>query len=310
MNFQQLRTIHETVIHHCDLAAVGRVMDTSATAVGRQIRELEHELGITIFVRTGKRFGGLTEAGKHVLPIVVRLLEQGRTVKVATQDFLAQRRGKLTVAATHSQARYVIPSVVKGFREAFPDVRLHLQQGSAQQVLDLVLSGEADIAIASDALEHQPDLLSLRCGEWSHCALVPAGHALSSSSLTLARLAEFPLITYEAGVSSRASIDRAFAAASITPDVALEVMDADVIKSCVALGMGVGLVASMAIGAARDTGLVAIDARHLFGRQTTRLAIRRSNVLRAYGYAFITSFSPALTREVVLRAQQNSGVGN
>lgn len=299
MNFQQLRSVRETVRRGFNLTDVAHALHTSQPGVSRQIRELEEELGIELFVRAGKRLTGLTEPGAHVLPIVERLLLECSNLKKAGQEFMAQDNGLLSIAATHSQARYALPTAVQAFRAQFPNVRLHLHQGSPRQVAEMLLSGEVDVGIATEALSDYPELVALPCYRWTHSVIVPPGHALLDQPLTLQSLAQFALITYDTGFTGRTHIDEAFSAQQLAPNIVLTAMDADVIKTYVELGMGVGIVASIAYEAGRDTALRALDAGALFGINQTRLAVRRGSYLRGYVYAFIESFAPTLNRAVI-----------
>ena len=302
MNFQQLRSVRETVRCGFNLTEVANVLHTSQPGVSRQIRELEDELGIELFVRAGKRLTGLTEPGGHVLPIIERILQDSHNLRQASQEYVAQQSGTLSIAATHSQARYALPTAVQEFRLQFPDVKLNLHQGSPRQVAEMLLSGEADVGIATEALAQFDDLVALPCYRWTHSVIVPPGHRLLDAPLTLERLAAWPLITYDTGFTGRTHIDEAFAQRQLTPNIVLAAMDADVIKTYVELGLGVGLVASIAFEAERDTALRAIDAGGLFGINMTRLAVRKGTYLRGYVYAFIESFAPTLGRSVVERS--------
>ena len=302
MNFQQLRSVREAVRCGFNLTEVAHVLHTSQPGVSRQIRELEEELGIELFVRAGKRLTGLTEPGSHVLPIIEGILQGSDSLRSAGQEFVSRQDGTLTIAATHSQARYALPLAVQEFRSLFPGVRLHLHQGSPAQVAQMLLSGEADVGIATEALAQFEDLVALPCYRWTHAVIVPPGHALLDGPPTLERLAEHPLITYDNGVTGRGHIDEAFLRESLAPNIVLTAMDADVIKTYVELGLGVGIVASIAYEAERDLSLRAIDAGALFGINVTRLALRRGAYLRGYVYTFIESFSPSLSREVVEQA--------
>lgn len=303
MNFQQLRSVREAVRRGFNLTEVAQALHTSQPGVSRQIRELEDELGIEIFVRAGKRLTGLTPPGEAVLPIVERLLGDADNLRRAGADYARQDHGPLSIAATHSQARYALPTAVRDFRASYPGVQLQLHQGSPKQVAQMLLEGEADIGIATEALAHYDELLALPCYRWTHAVVVPPGHPLlDGGPLTLQRLAGFPLITYDAGYTGRSHIDEAFAQHGLTPSLALTAMDADVIKTYVELGLGVGIVASIAFDPERDRTLRALDARHLFQVNLTRLAVRRGTWLRGYAYAFIEQFAPSLTREVVQRA--------
>ncbi len=298
MNFQQLRSVREAVRCHFNLTEVATMLHTSQPGVSRQIRELEEELGIEVFVRNGKRLTGLTPPGVTLLPIVEKILLDVESLRRVGEDFSTELSGKLSVAATHSQARYALPHAVKDFRQLFPQVSLHLHQGSPRQVAEMLLSGEADIGVATEALAHYPQLITLPCYRWTHSVVVPPGHALlqQTEPITLAQLAQYPIITYEQGYTGRSHIDEAFAQAGLQPDVVLTAMDADVIKTYVELEMGVGIVASIAMENDREGQLKAIDAGHLFEINQTRLAIRRGAWLRGFAYRFIEIFAPSLTR--------------
>ncbi|MEH0165961.1 CysB family HTH-type transcriptional regulator [Roseateles microcysteis] len=303
MNFQQLRSVRETQRRGFNLTDVAQALHTSQPGVSRQIRELEDELGIAIFHRSGKRLTGLTEPGRQVLPIVEQLLLHAENLKRAGADFARADSGTLRIAATHSQARYALPPVVRDFRAQHPEVELQFQQGSPQQVARLLLDGEADIGIATEALALHEELLALPCYRWTHSVILPLGHELSMGELTLERLAAYPIITYEVGYTGRAHIDAAFAQAGLPLKVVLSAMDADVIKTYVELGIGVGIVASIAYDEERDAHLHAIDARHLFADNMTRLALRRDAYLRDYAYSFIETFAPPLNRRAVDEAR-------
>ncbi|RTL23579.1 MAG: CysB family HTH-type transcriptional regulator [Burkholderiales bacterium] len=308
MNFQQLRSVREAQRRGFNLTEVAQALHTSQPGVSRQIRELEEELGIELFVRVGKRLTGLTEPGEQVLPVIERLLLEAENLKRAADDFASAGSGRLRIAATHSQARYALPPAVRDFRAHHPDVSLHLQQGSPQQIAKLLLEGEADVGIATEALAQYPELVALPCYRWTHAVVVPPDHPLATSGepLTLARLAQFPIVTYEPGYTGRSHIDEAFAAAQLQPHVVLSAMDADVIKTYVELGLGVGIVAAIAFDEERDRHLRALDARHLFQDNMTRLAVRRSAFLRDYVYEFIQTFASPLRRDVVDAARHQA----
>jgi len=301
MNFQQLRSVRETVRCGFNLTEVAAMLHTSQPGVSRQIKDLEEELGVVIFQRAGRRLTGLTAPGRTLLPVVEQLLQQADNLRHIGRDFVAQHEGVLSIAATHSQARYALPHAVRDFRALYPDVSINLHQGSPSQVAELLLRGEADIGIATEALAGYAQLVALPCYRWTHSIVVPQGHPLLDvqTPVTLQHLAQHPVITYDVGFTGRSHIDKAFAAQGLAPQVVITAMDADVIKTYVELGMGVGIVASIAVDPQRDTGLVALDARHLFGINVTRLAIRRGHWLRGYGYAFIENFAPSLTRAVI-----------
>jgi LysR family cys regulon transcriptional activator len=304
MNFQQLRSVREAVRCNFNLTEVANMLSTSQPGVSRQIRELEDELGVEIFVRAGKRLTGLTPPGIALLPTVERLLLDAENLKRAGQDFSAEKEGQLTVAATHSQARYALPQVVKEFRDKFPKVTLHLHQGSPKQVAAMLISGEADIGVATEALGDYSQLVTLPCYRWTHSVIVPPGHPLlqTGGPVTLPQLTRYPIITYEVGYTGRSHIDDAFHAEGLHPDVVLTAMDADVIKTYVELGMGVGIVASIALDEERDRNLSILDAGHLFAVNVTRLGLRKGAWLRGYAYSFVELFAPPLTRDVVAAA--------
>ena len=305
MNFQQLRSVREAVRRGFNLTEVASALFTSQPGVSRQIRELEEELGVVIFERNGKRLTGLTDPGKGILRIVERLLVEAENLRQASHEYAAQDSGTLTVAVTHTQARYALPEAVQAFRAAFPGVRIALQQSAPEHIAQWVLSGRADIGIATEGLSAFPDLVSFPCYRWSHVVVVPEGHALlSRTPLRIEDLAEHSLITYDVGYTGRGHIDAGFVEAGLAPDIVLTAMDSDVIKQYVALGMGVGIVASMAFDHGRDKGLRAIEASHLFAPNVTRLALRRGAYLRSYAYHFIERFAPGVTRAEIEKAVQ------
>jgi len=308
MNFQQLRYVRETVRRGLNLTEAANALHTSQPGVSKQIRELENELGFEIFVRHGKRISALTEPGRAVLGIIERVLQEADNLKRAAHDFSDQDSGELTIATTHTQARYVLPRVVGEFKRCYPKVHLTLQQGNPLQLAKMVQAGAADIAIATEALDHVPGLLALPGYTWSHCAVVPARHPLLKlGALTLEALAQYPIVTYDAAFSGRTHIDAAFAARALAMDVVLSAIDADVIKTYVELGLGVGIIAAMAFDAKRDRQLRAIDCTHLFHSNTTRVAVKRGSLLRGYAYDFIELFAPALNRKLIERALAGGG---
>ncbi len=303
MNFQQLRSIREAARRGYNLTEVANVLFTSQPGVSRQIRELEEELGVEIFERNGKRLTGLTEPGKGILTIVDRLLLEAENLQQASLEFAGKKSGTLTVATTHTQARYVLPKVVQAFRAAFPQVRIALQQSSPEHIAEWVLSGKADVGIATEGLSQFEDLISFPCYEWQHVIVVPEGHPLGRiTKPTLQDVAAYPLITYDLGFTGRSHIDAAFQAAGVTTDIVLTAMDSDVIQQYVTLGLGVGIIASMALGSQRAPMLQPIDADHLFAANVTRLAVRRGAYLRSYTVDFILQFAPSLERAEIERA--------
>jgi len=308
MNFQQLRYVRETVRRGLNLTEAANALHTSQPGVSKQIRELENELGFDIFVRYGKRITGLTEPGRAVLVVIERVLQEAENLKRAAHDFSDQDAGELTIATTHTQARYALPRVVGEFKRRYPKVHLTLQQGNPLQLAQMVQAGTADIAIATETLDDFPGLLALPGYTWSHCVVVPAKHPLLKlGTLTLEALAKYPIITYDAAFTGRTSIDAAFAARGLVVDVVLSAIDADVIKTYVELGLGIGIIAAMAFDAKRDQLLRAIDCAQLFKTNTTRVAIKRGTLLRGYAYEFIELFAPALNRKLIERALAGEG---
>lgn len=308
MNFQQMRYVRETVRRGLNLTEAANALHTSQPGVSKQIRELENELGFDIFVRRGKRITSLTEPGKAVLGIIERVLQEADNLKRAARDFSDRDTGGLTIATTHTQARYALPRVVGEFRRRYPKVHLTLQQGNPLQLAEMVQAGAADIAIATEALDHFPGLLALPGYTWNHCAVVPPRHALlKAGTLTLEALAKYPIVTYDTAFAGRTHIDAAFAARGLAVDVVLSAIDADVIKTYVELGLGVGIIAAMAFDAKRDLKLRAIECAHLFHSNTTRVAVKRGSLLRGYAYEFIELFAPALNRKLIERALAGEG---
>jgi LysR family cys regulon transcriptional activator len=307
MNFQQLRSIRETVRQNFNLTDVANVLFTSQPGVSRQIRELEEELGIDIFERNGKRVTGLTEPGKDVMPIIERLLQEAENLQQVGQEYSGKTAGTLVIATTHTQARYVLPHVVQDFRRTFPDVRISLRQSSPEHIAEWVLSGKADIGLATEGLKQFDGLTSFPCYEWNHVVVVPNTHPLlEKNKISLEDLAAYPLITYDQGFTGRSHIDEAFAQKGITPDIVLTAMDSDVIQQYVSLELGVGIVASMAAEDNLKPGLMAITAEHLFSPNTTRVAVRNGAFLRQYMIDFILRLAPALKSEKLLSAHRQT----
>ncbi|PWT76211.1 MAG: transcriptional regulator, partial [Proteobacteria bacterium] len=304
MNFQQLRYVREAVRQGLNLTEAANVLYTSQPGISKQIKELEEELGVDIFVRRGKRLVDLTEPGRTVVQVIERLLAEAENLKQVGREFADKDSGSLTIATTHTQARYALPSVVHAFRSQFPKVRLSLQQGSPTQIAEMVIAGEADLAIATEALDHYPQLLALPGYTWHHCVIVPQGHPLAKGKqVTLEQLSHYPLITYSPEFTGRSHIDQAFAAKGLKMDVVLTAIDADVIKTYTELGLGIGIIAAMAYDPKRDMNLYAIDAGNIFRDNTTRVAIKRAAYLRRYTYAFIQMFASHLTPEMVDKAR-------
>ena len=311
MNFQQLRIIRETVRRNFNLTEVANALFTSQSGVSKHIKDLEDELGVELFVRKGKRLLGLTDPGRELVVMVERMLLDAGNIKRLAEQYSNRDEGRLTVVTTHTQARYALPQVVTEFKKAYPKVLLKLHQGSPEEIVSMLLDGQADIGIATEALSDVPELASFPYYSWHHSVIVPAGHPLESATpLTLEAIAEYPLITYHEGFTGRSIIDRAFAAAGLLPDVAMSAMDADVIKTYVELGLGVGIVASMAFQPGREGELRQLDSSHLFPANTTRIAVRRGHYLRGFAYRFIEMCSPTLTEATVRSSVAPAGNGH
>ena len=308
MKLQQLRYIVEIERQGLNVSEAAEVLYTSQPGVSKQIRLLEDELGISIFERSGKRFSAITEPGKAVLEIARRILREAENLKRASAEFSKGDSGKLVLAATHTQARYALPKVVRDFVERHPKVKLEMHQGNPLQIADWVAGGAADVGIATESLDQHPQLVSFPVQQWTHCVIAPVGHPiLASEPLALQELARWPLITYDAAFTGRSRINRAFERLEIEPNIALTALDADVIKTYVNLGIGLGIIAKLAFDPQRDTGLVAIDAGHLFESHMTRLAVRRGSYLRRFDYDFIELFAPHLNKRVIEMTLQGGG---
>ena len=308
MKLQQLRYIVEIQRQGLNVSEAAEVLYTSQPGISKQVKMLEDELGVSIFERSGKRFTGVTEPGKVVLDIAQRILREAENLKRASSEYAGGDTGRLVLAATHTQARYALPVVVRDFVTRHPNVKLEMHQGSPTQIAEWVVAGEADIGIATEALDQYAQLISMPVRQWTHCVIAPAGHSiLQQSTLSLNELAKWPLITYDTAFTGRSRINRAFERVGVQPNIALTALDADVIKTYVSLGLGLGIISALAFDAERDVGLVAMDAAHLFESNTTRIALRRGSYLRRYDYDLISLFAPHLTRRVVDMTLQGGG---
>jgi LysR family transcriptional regulator, cys regulon transcriptional activator len=298
-----LRIVREAVRRNFNLTEVAAALYTAQSGVSKHIKDLEDELGVELFIRRGKRLLGLTEPGKQLVVIVERMLLDAKNLKGLADQFAGADQGRLTIATTHTQARYALPAVITRFKRAYPRVQLVLLQGSPGEIVALVQSGEADIGIATEALDGVETFATFPFYQWHHAVVVPEGHALAQrTELALSALAEYPLITYHEGFTGRARIDETFAAAGLAPDIVMSALDADVIKTYVQLGLGVGIIASMAFEPQRDQGLKLLTAEHLFSANTTRIALRRGHFLRGFAYRFLQECVPALTEKTVREA--------
>ncbi len=296
MNFQQLRIIRESARCNYNLTDVASMLFTSQSGVSRHIRELEEELGVEIFIRRGKRLIAMTEPGKALLTVAERILSDANNIRRIADVFANKDSGELSIVTTHTQARYSLPAVIKEFRELYPRVRLVLNQGSPEEIVAMLQSGEADVGIASEKLMSEEQLAAFPYYRWHHAILVPQGHPLTKEpEITLETLSQYPLVTYRRGITGRSRLDIAFQAAGLKPEVVLSAQDSDVIKTYVELGLGVGLLADMSYNRERDTGLVSINAEHLFEANTVWLGVKRGQLQRKYAWRFIQLCNPQLT---------------
>ena len=309
MNLQQLRYLNEIVKNDLSISAAAAVLYTSQPGISKQIKLLEEELGIDIFVRNGKRLAALTDPGKVIAAVAARMLLDAANLKQVGQEFKNQQAGALTIATTHTQARYVLPGPVALLRRRYPKVQVVLHQGTPEQVARMLLSETADVGLATESLTEFDDLVTLPCYEWQHAVVVPRGHALAAVERpTLEQVAAEPLVTYHPTVTGRSRIDAAFAKARLKPQIALEALDSDVIKTYVRLGLGAGIVAEMAVrDEPADGDLVAHPAGHLFGQNVARVAFRRGAYLRHFVYTFAELLSDRLTRALIQRAMSGGG---
>ncbi len=300
MKLQQLRYIWEVAHHDLNVSATAQSLYTSQPGISKQIRLLEDELGVEVFSRSGKHLTRITPAGEQILKIAGEILQKVESIKQLSQEHNNPGRGSLTIATTHTQARYALPDVINGFIKRYPEVSLHMHQGTPMQISEQAADGRVDFAIATEALELFTDLQMMPCYKWNRCILVPKGHPLTKeNSLSLEQVAAFPLVTYVFGFTGRSKLDEAFNEKGLSPKVVFTATDADVIKTYVRLGLGIGIVARMAYDPELDSDLVPLDAKHMFKSSTTSIGFRRGTYLRSYMYDFIEEFAPHLTRQVV-----------
>lgn len=305
MNLHQLRFVREAVRQNFNLTEAAKALFTSQPGVSKAIIEFEEELGVDIFARHGKRIRGLTEPGRAVLKSVELIMQEIDGLKRIGKEFAAQDSGSFTIATTHTQARYALPKVVQAFMQKYPKVRLSLLQGNPKQIAEMVMRDQADLAIATEAIAGIDGLVSLPCYQWEHVVVVPLDHPLlKSKSITLEEIAHYPLITYDAAFAGRSKIDHAFSIRNLKPDVLLEAIDADVIKTYVELGMGVGIIAGMAFDPERDLNLKSISVGHLFGMNVSRVAVKQGAYLRSYIYTFMELLAPTLNRKLIDQIMQ------
>lgn len=303
MKLHQLRYIREVAKQNLNISAAADVLHTSQPGVSKQIQLLEEELKLQIFQRNGKRLVGITEPGRAILALAERMIFEMENIKRVGEEFGNEDTGSLTIATTHTQARYRLPAAVKQFVDQYPKVKLTIHQGNPTQVAEQVVSGEADIGIATEAISNYDKILCLPLYRWNRCIVVPYGHPLlEDKPLTLQKIAQYPLITYDFGFTGSSIVTGEFNKVGLTPNIVLTAIDADVIKTYVNLGLGIGLLANMAYDKERDTNLAMIDASHLFPESTTHLGIRRDAYLRGFAYDFIQLLAPGYDKKTVQNA--------
>ncbi|MCX8049959.1 MAG: HTH-type transcriptional regulator CysB [Methylohalobius sp.] len=303
MKLQQLRYIWEIAHHELNVSATAESLFTSQPGISKQVRQLEEELGVPLFVRNGKQLTEMTPPGKLIVELAGEILHKAENIRRIAEEYRDEQCGTLAIATTHTQARYALPPVVKQFMARYPRVTLTIHQGTPLQISDLAARGAVDLAIATEALELFENLVMLPCYRWNRCVLVPAGHPLTEKQpLTLQDVAQWPLVTYVFGFTGRSKLDEAFSQHGLQPRLALTAVDADVIKTYVRLGLGVGIVAKMAYDPKADQDLVALEAGHLFGPSVTKIGLRRDTFVRRFIYDFIELFAPHLTRARVEQA--------
>ncbi len=303
MKLHQLRYLAAVAQNGLNITAAAQKLHTSQPGVSKQIKLLEDELGFQIFARDGRTLTHITAEGQQVIDHALKILREVQSIRNLSSELRDETRGALSIGTTHTQARYVLPEVLKSFRQQYPDIRLHLHQGTSEQIAEMAQIDRIDFAIATGSQKLFPDMVLLPCYQWYRRVVVPVGHPLASKGkLTLKMLSEYPIVTYVFGFSGSSSLQEIFARAGLTPDVALTARDADVIKTYVRLGLGVGIVANMAVEAQDDKDLVALDASHLFPIHTTWIGFRRGVLLRKFMYEFLQLFAPHLNRRLVDRA--------
>lgn len=303
MKLQQLRYIVEVLNNNLNVSATAESLFTSQPGISKQVRMLEDELGIQIFGRSGKHLTHVTSAGNEVITIATQILSKVEAIKAAAREHTQPDEGKLRIATTHTQARYALPDVIQGFMKKYSKVSLHMYQGTPAQISDASSKGEADFAIATESLHLYNDLVMLPCYHWNRSIIVRPDHPLAKKKdITIEDVAKYSLVTYVFGFTGRSELDRAFNAADLTPKIAFTATDADVIKTYVRLGVGIGVIATMAMDPKIDSDLVTIDASHLFRSSTTKIGFRRGTFLRGYMFDFIERFAPHLNKDIVTRA--------
>ena len=307
MKIQQLKYIWEVANHDLNVSATAESLFTSQPGISKQIRMLEDELDVQIFQRSGKHLTEITPAGQIIVEMAGEILDKVEGVKRVAAEFTDKRHGSLSIATTHTQARYVLPDIIRDFIALYPGVSLNMHQGTPVQISELVSKGSIDFAIATEALELFDNLIMMPCYRWNRSVIVNRDHPLAKENvLTLESVAEYPIVTYVFGFTGRSQLDQAFKTAGLEPKVVFTASDADVIKTYVKMNLGVGIIASMAYEAEKDADLVSIDASHLFEPSITRIGFRRGTFLRNYMYEFIKLFASHLDQDLVQRCLQTS----
>jgi LysR family cys regulon transcriptional activator len=303
MKLQQLRYIWEVAHHDLNVSATAQSLYTSQPGISKQIRLLEDELGVEIFARSGKHLTHVTAAGEDIIKAAEEVLFKVKSIRQVAEEYADEKKGSLSIATTHTQARYALPSTIKAFIQRYPNVSLHMHQGTPMQISEMASDGTVDFAIATEALELFSNLVMMPCYRWNRCILVPKDHPLAAvSRLTLEDVAAQPIVTYVFGFTGRSKLDDAFMSKGLSPRVVFTATDADVIKTYVRLGLGIGIIAAMAYDETIDGDLVALDASHLFASSVTQIGCRRDTFLRGYMYEFIEDFAPHLSRDLVADA--------
>lgn len=300
MKLQQLRYIWEVAHHDLNVSATAQSLFTSQPGISKQIRLLEDELGVEIFARSGKHLTHVTPVGQDIIAMAGKMLREAGAIKQVAQECSNEKQGSLSIATTHTQARYALPEIIGDFRKAYPEVTLHMNQGSPEQIAELAAAGQTDFAIATEGLNLFNELIMMPCYRWNRAVVVPKEHPLcAESKLTLAAVARYPIVTYVFGFTGRSKLDDAFARQGLAPNVVFTATDTDVIKTYVRLGIGVGIIAQMAYDWTQDSDLVALDASHLFESSITHIGFRKGTFLRRYMLDFMAAFAPHLDADTI-----------
>jgi len=300
MNLKQLQLITEMVNNNYNVSKTAEVLFTTQPAISTQIKNLEDELSLKIFIRQGKRITSLTEAGKEIHRHAEAVIASTEAIKSISQEYTNKDKGTLRIATTHTQARYALPNVIKAFSQRYPNVQLRIHQGDPVHISEMVVHGKADFAIATEAISEYDKLAMLPVYRWNRCILTPIGHALQKhKNITLKDICQYPIVTYDFAFAGRTVTTQAFTKQGLSPNIVLTAIDSDVIKTYVELGLGIGLLAKMAYDPEKDKNLEMIDVGHLFKDSTTFIGFKKGQFLRHYMYDFLSLFSPRLTKDIV-----------